>query len=135
MLAPTPFKTADELGIREADRLGLIEVLSGLEDGMLNQANFFMVSWGECICGWAHKLCEGAFLGFHSRSVGYSASLWRLFDGYPRHPVPGPSEVRVVLRNYLLTGEVNWIDLPKMLALSLFLPNSGANEEISDSLG
>jgi hypothetical protein len=102
MLYRTPFKTPSELGISADDLRGLVLVLDGLEDGTIRDDEFDMSRWDSCICGWARKLMDGyAFISLPHWMTN------RLFctGGAARVTC---AEAAIVLRHYLLTGEVDW---------------------------
>lgn len=102
MLYKTPFKTAIELGLSQDDYDGLVFVLSHLECGdIIDQTNFDMGKWGFCICGWARVLTAGKAF---PRDTEHEH---RLFYAGGRSGI-SPHDAALVLRHYLLTGQVNW---------------------------
>jgi hypothetical protein len=122
------FKTADELGITEAQRCALVTVMDKLEKGELEHApnyrttsedtkGFNMRLWHEkaqqgcgtvcCIGGWAEVLSGVKFVG-----VRRDDGLENLF--FPRRAKVRtwssitPQQASKAIRNYLFTGDSKW---------------------------
>jgi hypothetical protein len=107
MLAPTPFKTSDELGISESQHSALVQLLHKMERGEIDDDDFDMSDWKRCICGHAAKLGGNSWYT--------QSSLKRLFvPTVPRgrqrlfYAAIKVEQAATALRNYLTFDNPDW---------------------------